>query len=158
MRFQNMFGTSALFCMVFDAMMATCTPSFQLLNWLNSNKVWCEINHAIIDPLNRHYSRIAMETVNHSTSAIFHELFVCIKRKTSQTVQSNYTNSIYSFPSKVVWEIQCCESVVKEHFIILWPGRTSHGFATTCTHFYKWPSFPSSSSAEFSHHKRKCNT
>ena len=124
------FGTSAFSCTVFDAMVSTCpsgqdlpcfccnveqfetlnvfshllisTPSFKLPNWLNSNKVWCEINHAIFDPLHSHFSRIAITTVIRGASAIFQEIFLCIKRTTSQTVQSNCTNSMYSFRSKVI--------------------------------------------------------
>ena len=41
-----------------------------------------------LDPLHTHFSRIAIITVMYSTFAIFHEIFVCIKRTTSQSVQS----------------------------------------------------------------------
>ena len=123
MRCQNIFWYQRT---VFDTMIATCPPGrhlqcyyciveqfedmecffspypFQLPNWLNSNKVWCEISHAIIDPLHSHYFRIAITTVIHSAFAIFHKIFVCIKRTTSQKVQSNCTNSIYSSRSKVM--------------------------------------------------------
>ena len=78
------------------------SPFLQLPNWLRYSKVWCKINHAFIDPLHSHYSRTAIATVIHSTSVIFHEIFVCIKRTTSQTVQSNCPNGIYSFRSKVM--------------------------------------------------------
>ena len=60
---------------------------------------------AIINPLYRHYSWIVIKMVIHSASAIFHEIFACIKGTTFQTVQSNCTNGIYSFQFKVMLDI-----------------------------------------------------
>ena len=68
------------------------SPSVQSPSF-NSEKVWCQINHPIIDPLRSHYSRISLTTLIHSASAIFYEIFVCIKRTTLQTVQENGTNA-----------------------------------------------------------------
>ena len=94
------FGTSALSGMVFDTMTALCPPGqhlacFFLHSWTiwgheifflsfsfphhlaNSpicqlpQKAWFKINHAIIDPLHSHYSRIFIITVIHSASAFF---------------------------------------------------------------------------------------
>ena len=38
-----------------------------------------QVSHTIINPLHSHYSRIAVTAVTHSASAIFHEIFFCIK-------------------------------------------------------------------------------
>ena len=95
------FGISALSCTVFDTMIATCWPGWDLSCFCcimeqfedmefffsppfhttfptpqlaHSNNVWCEINHAIIDLRHSYYCRKAIATVIHSTSAILHEI------------------------------------------------------------------------------------
>ena len=164
-------NASALSCTVFDTMIAICPPGHHhhafvtLLNEQFEDMECCfspspfhtifptpqkaQLQSSLMRDYKRYYqptSQPLFQNCHHNSihSTIFHGNFGWIRRTTSQTVQSNCT--------------KLCEPVVKELFKFLWPGRSLHSFVTTCAHFCKWPNFPSSSSAGFSHHKRKSHT
>ena len=111
------FDTSALSCSVSNAMIATCRPGWHLPCFCciveQFQKMEC-----FSSPSPFHIIFPTPQLVIDSASAIVLEIFVCIKRTTSQTVQSNCINSMYSFQFKMMKEIQRCQSIVKEHLMI----------------------------------------